>query len=133
MAKKRNRVRRNGRFCWCCGRMRPNERFSGKGHARHLCRECSKLGREELEYRQRVRDIDRLLTWDGMVRRKNRKAFARFLRDANPRVREYAERVKAHNEERRAERRAERLTWAAEEAMLAEQETGANHQARRSP
>jgi hypothetical protein len=34
--------------------MRPNERFSGRGHARHLCKECAKLGQEELAYRQAV-------------------------------------------------------------------------------
>jgi hypothetical protein len=47
--------KRRGQFCWCCGRRRPNERFSGAGHARHLCKDCQKLGAEELTYRQAVR------------------------------------------------------------------------------
>jgi len=43
-----------GHYCWVCGRTRPNEKFSGKGHARHICRECARLPRED---RDRVRDI----------------------------------------------------------------------------
>lgn len=82
--------KRAGHFCWACGRMRPNERFSGRGHARHLCRDCSKLGPEELAYRQGVRAIDRLVGWGGAVPRRHRKAFESFLRHSNPRLRQYA-------------------------------------------
>lgn len=32
-----------GHYCRICGRICPNERFSGRGHATHLCRECQKL------------------------------------------------------------------------------------------
>ena len=49
--------------------MRANERFSGRGHAHHLCKDCAKLGKEELAYRQEIRNIDRLLDWDGLIRR----------------------------------------------------------------
>ena len=34
--------KRPGHYCWVCGRHRANERFSGKGHARHICRDCSR-------------------------------------------------------------------------------------------
>lgn len=89
---------RPGHFCWCCGRMRPNERFSGAGHARHLCKECSKLGAEELTYRQAVRDIDRMILWEtGRVKRKQRNNFARFLRHPSERIRRYAEGVAARD------------------------------------
>ena len=53
--------KRSGHFCWCCGRMRPNERFSGRNHGRHLCRDCARLPAEEREYRQGERDIERIL------------------------------------------------------------------------
>jgi hypothetical protein len=35
---------------WCriCGRTRPNEKFSGKGHKNHICKECSRKPKEEL-------------------------------------------------------------------------------------
>jgi hypothetical protein len=84
-----------GHFCWCCGRVRANERFSGRGHARHLCKDCAKLGKEELAYRQAVRNIDRLLDWNGVVRRKQRKSFEHFLSHPDARVRRYAEEIAA--------------------------------------
>lgn len=91
-----------GHFCWCCGRVRANERFSGRGHARHLCRDCRKLGPEELAYRQAVRNIERLVTFgSGLIRRKQRAVFARYLESPNPRVRRYAEEVAAFDREQR--------------------------------
>ncbi len=86
-----------GHFCWCCERVKANERFSGRGHALHLCNDCSKLGKEELAYRQAVRDINQLLDWDGVVRRKQRKSFERFLSHPDERVRRYAEEVAAED------------------------------------
>jgi hypothetical protein len=94
------RGKHRGHFCWCCGRIRPNERFSGRGHARHLCRGCAKLGTAELAYRQAVRDIDRLVDWSGLVRRKHRKTFERFRSHPDERVRTYAAEVAARGVER---------------------------------
>ena len=92
-----------GHFCWCCGAIKPNEAFSGHGHGHHLCKACSKLGPAELAYRQVVRDIDRLLGWDGLVRRKAEPAFAGFLKHPDDRVRAYATRIAANAERIRAE------------------------------
>jgi hypothetical protein len=73
--------------------MRPNERFSGGNHPRHLCRACAHLPAEEREYRQGERDIDRLLH-DGLhVPRKRRAQFDRFLEHKNARVRDLARRI----------------------------------------
>ena len=73
--------------------MRPNERFSGSNHARHVCRECARLPAEEREYRQGERDIERLLH-DGLhVPRKRRAQFDRFLEHKNARVRDLARRI----------------------------------------
>ncbi|NLN87170.1 MAG: hypothetical protein GX133_06155 [Syntrophomonadaceae bacterium] len=36
-----------GHYCRICGRTRANEKFSGKGHKNHVCKDCSgKSGRE---------------------------------------------------------------------------------------
>jgi ribosome-binding protein aMBF1 (putative translation factor) len=106
-----------GRFCWCCTRRRPNERFSGN---RTVCRDCAKLGPAEIAYRQHVRNIDRLLTHDGLVRRTQRRTLDKYLAHPDARVRAYAERVRAHDESSRKEHRE---LWAdieaQEEAMLA--------------
>jgi len=36
-----------GHYCRICGRERANERFGGKGHARHICRDCAALPQDE--------------------------------------------------------------------------------------
>jgi hypothetical protein len=99
MAKKK---KKRGHFCWCCERIRANERFSGRGHARHLCKDCSRLGQEELAYRQDLRDLEQLVTWEGFIRRKQRKAFERYLSHSDPRIRKYAEELQAEDREMRA-------------------------------
>jgi hypothetical protein len=100
-----SRKRRSGHYCWSCGRMRANEKFSGRGHARHLCKDCARLGEEELAYRQAIRDLERLLTWDGRVPRKNRGQFEKYLHHENERVRAYAHQLEAADAMERAEQR----------------------------
>lgn len=82
--------------------MRPNEKFSASGHARHLCKDCSRLGAPELQYRQDLRSLERCLTWEGIIDRKKRKAFNRFLEHPDPRIRQHAEELAAQDVEARA-------------------------------
>lgn len=42
MGKKRS-SRPHGHYCKICGEYQANEKFSGKGHAAHICKACSKL------------------------------------------------------------------------------------------
>lgn len=100
-----SRKRRRGHYCWSCGRIRANERFSGRGHARHLCKECARLGKDELTYRQAVRDLERLLACGSIIPRKKREQFRRYLHHTNERVRAYARRIEAADALERAERR----------------------------
>lgn len=37
-----------GRYCRICGRSRPNEKFSGKGHRTHICKECAQKPRNKI-------------------------------------------------------------------------------------
>lgn len=46
-----------GHYCRICGRSRPNEQFSGRGHRIHLCKKCQRLPREE---RDRIERLDEL-------------------------------------------------------------------------
>jgi hypothetical protein len=100
------RKRLPGRWCWCCGRRVPNERFSQK---RRICASCAKLGHEEIAYRQLLRNIDRLLTPGGRVAKHQERTFARYLSHHDLRVRAYAE-------ERRTERARAREAQGALEA-----------------
>ena len=38
-----------GHSCRICGRIRSNEKFSGKGHKNHICKDCSKKPRTEID------------------------------------------------------------------------------------
>ena len=105
MSRKKRRRTQPGHFCWACGRRRSNEKFSGRGHARHLCRDCSKLGADELAYRQALRDLERCMTWEGIIPRKRRKSFEQFLDHKDPQIRARAAEML---EEDRAERAYQR-------------------------
>jgi len=54
MSKKR---KNNGHYCWACGRHRPNEKFSGKGHKNHLCKECSHGSKDKLNEISHTREV----------------------------------------------------------------------------
>ncbi len=112
---RRKRQKRHGHYCWVCARQRPNERFSGKGHGKHVCRDCAKLGAEELAYRQSVRDLERCVTWEGFIRHKERAAFERFLQHDDPRVRALAEELERADLENR--RRPRDDEWQADEVQ----------------
>jgi hypothetical protein len=86
--------------------MRPNEAFSGRRHAHHVCKTCSKLGPDELAYRQAVRNFDRLLRDGGSIPSRHRPAAEKFLVHPSERVREYAREALAASDGRH---------WAAQE------------------
>jgi hypothetical protein len=46
-----------GHFCRICGRARPNEKFSGRGHRNHICKDCQRMPREK---RDRIEHLDEL-------------------------------------------------------------------------
>jgi len=85
--------------------MRPNEKFSGRQHSRHLCKDCARLGKEELDYRQAVRDLDRLLSAEGLLRRGKRRQLEEYLSHSSARVRAYALQIEMHDAWTRAEGR----------------------------
>jgi hypothetical protein len=88
--------------------MRANEKFSGRGHARHLCKDCARLGKEELAYRQAIRNLERLVTWEGIIPRKKRQQFHKYSGHADERVRAYARQLEAVDALARAEEQSHR-------------------------
>ncbi len=93
MANKKRQKRKHGHYCWVCDCFRPNGKFSGRGRARHVCRQCAKLGGKELEYRSVARYLERCVSWAGTIPRKKRRSFEKFLSHKNPRVRARAEEI----------------------------------------
>jgi hypothetical protein len=91
MGRRKRKKRHTGHYCWSCDRYRANERFSGRGHGRHLCRECAKLGSAELHYRQTVRNIERWMAYQSTVPRKRRGFVQQLLGHEDLRLRAWAE------------------------------------------
>jgi len=38
-----------GHWCRICGKIKPNEKFSGKGHKNHICKQCAAKPKEEID------------------------------------------------------------------------------------
>jgi hypothetical protein len=70
--------------------MLPNEKFSGKGHTRHLCKACKQLPHEEREFRSARDNLERCLTREGIIPKKKRREFSTFLEHPHPTIRELA-------------------------------------------
>jgi hypothetical protein len=85
--KGKSRRKRRGHWCWACDRFRANERFTGRGHARHLCRDWARLGADELAYRRATRDLGQCIGELGFIVRKRRRTAERFLGHPDLRLR----------------------------------------------
>ncbi len=60
-----------GYYCRICGRSRPNERFSGRGHRIHVCRDCQKLPKAERRATEAVDEISNFLHEQSHISKKN--------------------------------------------------------------
>jgi hypothetical protein len=52
--------KRHGHYCRICGLHKSNEKFSGRGHAAHICKECHALSVSERNERRRISEIARI-------------------------------------------------------------------------
>ena len=78
-----------GHYCRVCGSVRPNEAFSGKGHRNHVCKECTRMPKEERESLEQSEEIFGFLKQshisDGNVAR-----LRTLAGSSNPRIAELA-------------------------------------------
>ena len=51
-----------GHYCRICGRQRPNEKFSGKGHNIHVCKDCIQLPKEKRQFIEERNEIEGFLS-----------------------------------------------------------------------
>ncbi|MBV8277362.1 MAG: hypothetical protein JO170_19175 [Verrucomicrobia bacterium] len=81
-----------GHYCHICGRIRANEKFSGRGHRDHICKDCQRLPREE---RDRVTCLDELYGFleQSHISQKNIDRLGILARHADPEVRKLADLV----------------------------------------
>jgi hypothetical protein len=78
-----------GHYCRICGRQRPNEKFTGRGHRSHICEDCQRLPREELGRIERLDELFRFLDQSN-ISAKNISRLETLKRDPNKEVRELA-------------------------------------------
>jgi len=90
MSKKRKRGEQRGHYCHLCGRVRPNERFSGKGHKNHVCKDCQRMPKEQ---RDRIEAFDEMIGFldQGNISDKNLARLEEWAESAIPEVRNLAE------------------------------------------
>ena len=74
-------MKKQGHYCHVCGRRRANERFSGKGHAKHICKDCDREHRATL--RERKRELDSRIVFVQVLARPERKLIVKRAVKAN--------------------------------------------------
>lgn len=88
---KKRKNRPHGHYCKICGEYKAKEKFSGKGHAVHICKACSKLSAAEKSERMTLNRLDNML--GGGISREQKKWLENRLRDDRPEVAETARMV----------------------------------------
>lgn len=88
---KKRKTRPHGHYCKICGEYKANEKFSGKGHAAHICKACSKLSAAEKAERMTLNRLDNML--GGNISREQKKWLENRLHDDRPEVAEAARMV----------------------------------------
>ena len=53
-------MKQHGHYCKVCGCYKANEKFSGKGHAAHICKSCASLPPEQQAEQITLNRIDNL-------------------------------------------------------------------------
>ena len=94
-----------GHYCRICGRVRPNERFSGKGHRIYVCKDCSRLPKEERRRRELEDEIAGFLRQSN-ISEKNLSKLSGLAATEKPEIAELAKvvleigKVKPHKRKR---------------------------------
>jgi ribosome-binding protein aMBF1 (putative translation factor) len=47
-----------GHYCRICGRRRANEKFGGRGHALHICKDCQRELKREARQKSKAEETD---------------------------------------------------------------------------
>ena len=79
-----------GHYCRICGRHQPNEKFSGKGHRIHVCKECARLPRQEREAIELQDELYGFLN-QSHISPKNRKRLALLSQSPDPEISDMAQ------------------------------------------
>jgi len=74
-----------GHYCRICGRERPNEQFSGKGHKTHVCKRCQAMPKSR---RRAIEDKDDIFGFlkQAHISEKNVARLKQMAKSDNPQV-----------------------------------------------
>jgi hypothetical protein len=94
-----------GHWCRICDRNRANEKFSAKGHKNHICKDCAKKPKEDIELIDQEQEIFRYLKQSN-ISAKNLSRLEQLAKSQNQRIAELAAivlevgRIKPHKRRR---------------------------------
>jgi len=101
----KNMKKYRGHYCRICGRIRPNEKFSGKGHRNHICKECARKPKTQIDEIEQKEKIFRYLQ-QSHISKKNVTRLSMLAGSENQKIAELAgivlevARVKPHKKRR---------------------------------
>ncbi len=81
-------MKKYGHYCKVCGEYKANEKFSGKGHASHICKSCASLPAEK---QAELMTLNRLLNLPWRLSKEQLSWLKNRLKDRRPDVRELAQ------------------------------------------
>ena len=91
-------------YCRICGRYRPNEQFTGKGHRDHVCKKCSRLPVEKQQAIEQKDEIAGFLTQSN-ISKKNLTRLKKLSKSSDEEISQWAALVlaigKAHPRKRK--------------------------------
>ena len=80
-------MKKHGHYCKVCGEYKANEKFSGKGHAAHICKSCASLSPEKQAEQMTV---NRLLNLPWRLSKEQISWLKNRMKDKRPEVRALA-------------------------------------------
>ena len=81
-----------GHWCRICGATKSNESFSGKGHKNHICKECSRKPKEEIEKIDHLEEIFNFMDQSN-ISKKNKIRLKELVNSENNKISELAKLV----------------------------------------
>lgn len=81
-------MKKHGHYCKICGEYKANEKFSGKGHAAHICKSCASLPAEK---QAELMTLNRLLNLPWRLSKEQLSWLKNRLKDRRPDVRALAQ------------------------------------------
>ena len=80
-------MKKRGHYCKICGEYKSNEKFSGKGHAAHICKTCASLPPEK---KSEMAAMNRLLNLPWRLSKEQISWLKKKMHDKRPDIRALA-------------------------------------------